>query len=84
MRLALRKISVLFGKKNRIPAPYTIVPGQVVSLLEKAAVKHKKDEKYRNGVKKSTVSKQKQQKIKEELDQPKQREYVQKTSQQKS
>ena len=46
------------AKINRIPAPYTIYPGQRI-LLKKAAVKPKKTKKYTKWSKKSTVSKQK-------------------------
>ncbi|WP_462180556.1 peptidoglycan DD-metalloendopeptidase family protein [Pseudoalteromonas gelatinilytica] len=66
------------AKINDIPAPYTIFPGQSV-LLTKSARKQKKTKKYTNSSKKSTVSIQKNnKKLKKELDQPKQREYVQK------
>ena len=66
------------AKINDIPAPYTIFPGQNISLI-KSAQKQKKTKKYTNSSKKSTVSIQKNnKKLKKELDQPKQREYVQK------
>ncbi|MCP4588676.1 peptidoglycan DD-metalloendopeptidase family protein [Pseudoalteromonas sp.] len=66
------------AKINDIPAPYTIFPGQRV-LLKKSAKKPKKTKKYTNSSKKSTVYTQKNnKKLKKELDQPKQREYVQK------
>ena len=66
------------AKINDIPAPYTIFPGQRV-LLKKSAQKPKKTKKYTNLSKKSTVYTQKNnKKLKKELDQPKQREYVQK------
>ncbi|WP_300420939.1 peptidoglycan DD-metalloendopeptidase family protein [uncultured Pseudoalteromonas sp.] len=66
------------AKINDIPAPYTIFPGQSISLT-KSAQKSKKTKKYTNSSKKSTVSIQKNnKKLKKELDQPKQREYVQK------
>ena len=66
------------AKINDIPAPYTIFPGQNISLI-KSAQKPKKTKKYTNSSKKSTVSIQKNnKKLKKELDQPKQREYVQK------
>lgn len=71
------------AKINRIPAPYTIYPGQRI-LLKKAAEKPKKTKKYTKWSKKSTVSKQKNnKKLKRELDQPKQREYVQKQANKK-
>ena len=66
------------AKINDIPAPYTIFPGQSISLT-KSAQKSKKTKKYTNSSKKSTVSIQKNnKKLKKGLDQPKQREYVQK------
>lgn len=66
------------AKINGIPAPYTIFPGQSISLT-KSAQKSKKTKKYTNSSKKSTVSIQKNnKKLKKGLDQPKQREYVQK------
>ncbi|WP_370316370.1 peptidoglycan DD-metalloendopeptidase family protein [Pseudoalteromonas sp.] len=66
------------AKINDIPAPYTIFPGQSISLT-KSAQKLKKTKKYTNSSKKSTVSIQKNnKKLKKGLDQPKQREYVQK------
>ena len=66
------------AKINDIPAPYTIFPGQSVSLT-KSAQKSKKTKKYTNSSKKSTVYIQKNnKKLKKGLDQPKQREYVQK------
>lgn len=66
------------AKINDIPAPYTIFPGQSVSLT-KSAQKSKKTKKYTNSSKKPTVSIQKNnKKLKKGLDQPKQREYVQK------
>ncbi|MCO7205627.1 peptidoglycan DD-metalloendopeptidase family protein [Pseudoalteromonas sp. CnMc7-37] len=66
------------AKINDIPAPYTIFPGQSISLT-KSAQKSKKTKKYTNSSKKSTVSIQKNnKKLKKWLDQPKQREYVQK------
>lgn len=66
------------AKINDIPAPYTIFPGQSISLT-KSAQKSKKTKKYTNSSKKPTVSIQKNnKKLKKGLDQPKQREYVQK------
>ena len=66
------------AKINNIPAPYTIFPGQRI-LITKQEQKHKKAKKYTNSSKKSTFSTQKNnKKLKKELDQPKQREYVQK------
>ncbi|MDI4650970.1 MULTISPECIES: peptidoglycan DD-metalloendopeptidase family protein [Pseudoalteromonas] len=66
------------AKINDIPAPYTIFPGQSISLT-KSAQKSRKTKKYTNSSKKSTVSIQKNnKKLKKELGQPKQREYVQK------
>ncbi|RZF85906.1 LysM peptidoglycan-binding domain-containing protein [Pseudoalteromonas sp. CO109Y] len=66
------------AKINDIPAPYTIFPGQSISLT-KSAQKSKKTKKYTNSSKKSTFSIQKNnKKLKKGLDQPKQREYVQK------
>ena len=66
------------AKINDIPAPYTIFPGQSISLT-KSAQKSKKTKKYTNSSKKSTVYIQKNnKKLKKGLDQPKQREYVQK------
>lgn len=66
------------AKINDIPAPYTIFPGQSISLT-KSAQKSKKTKKYTNSSKKSTVSIQKNnKKLKKGLEQPKQREYVQK------
>ena len=66
------------AKINDIPVPYTIFPGQSISLT-KSAQKLKKTKKYTNSSKKSTVSIQKNnKKLKKGLDQPKQREYVQK------
>ncbi|MCO6354717.1 peptidoglycan DD-metalloendopeptidase family protein [Pseudoalteromonas shioyasakiensis] len=66
------------AKINDIPVPYTIFPGQSISLT-KSAQKLKKTKKYTNSSKKSTVSIQKNnKKLKKGLEQPKQREYVQK------
>ncbi|WP_404343035.1 peptidoglycan DD-metalloendopeptidase family protein [Pseudoalteromonas mariniglutinosa] len=71
------------AKINAIPAPYVIYPGQIIAL-KKAAKKYKKPKKYTNSSKKSTVSIQKNnKKLKKELDQPKQREYVQKQASKK-
>ncbi|WP_199525326.1 peptidoglycan DD-metalloendopeptidase family protein [Pseudoalteromonas sp. bablab_jr011] len=71
------------AKLNDIPAPYTIYPGQRI-LLTKSAQKQKKTKKYTNSSKKPTVLIQKNnKKLKKELDQPKQREYVQKQANKK-
>ena len=71
------------AKNNDIPAPYIIHPGQVV-LFKKPAIKTKKQKKYTNSSKKSTKEPQKNnKKLKKELDQPKQREYVQKQASKK-
>ncbi|MCQ8880014.1 peptidoglycan DD-metalloendopeptidase family protein [Pseudoalteromonas shioyasakiensis] len=71
------------AKKNGIPAPYVIHPGQVISFTDVTA-KKKKQKKYTNSSKESTESKQKNnKKLKKELDQPKQREYVQKQASKK-
>lgn len=71
------------AKNNAIPAPYIIQPGQVISF-NKQATKNKKVKKYTNSSEKSTKEKQKNnKKLKKELDQPKQREYVQKQASKK-
>ncbi|MBH0057057.1 peptidoglycan DD-metalloendopeptidase family protein [Pseudoalteromonas sp. SWXJZ94C] len=68
----------LLAKNNEIPVPYTIFPGQSISLLAQTK-KIKRDEKYTNSSKKSIKNKQKNNiKLKKELDPPKKREYVQK------
>lgn len=68
----------LLAKNNSIPSPYTIFPGQNISLLPKPE-KTKRDGNYTNSSKKSIKKLQKNNKIlKKELDPPKQREYVQK------
>ena len=66
------------AKNNDIPTPYIIHPGQTINL-KKVQIKSKKRKKYTNPSKKSTKEIQKNnKKLKKELDQPKQREYVQK------
>ncbi|MEI5617637.1 hypothetical protein WB403_51990, partial [Streptomyces brasiliscabiei] len=71
------------AKNNAIPATYIIHPGQVISFT-RVTEKNKKQAKYTNSSKKSTESKQKNnKKLKKELDQPKQREYVQKQASKK-
>ncbi|MBG9998043.1 peptidoglycan DD-metalloendopeptidase family protein [Pseudoalteromonas sp. NSLLW24] len=68
----------LLAKNNSIPSPYTIFPGQNISLTPKPE-KTKRDENYTNLSKKSIKNTQKNNIIlKKELDPPKQREYVQK------
>jgi lipoprotein NlpD len=65
------------AKNNSISLPYIIFPGQVIALTTKQK-KNKRLEKYTNSSKKSIKNKQKyNKKLKKELDQPKQREYVQ-------
>ncbi|MGO2010425.1 MAG: peptidoglycan DD-metalloendopeptidase family protein [Pseudoalteromonas sp.] len=71
------------ARNNAIPAPYVIRPGQIINLRG-TTKKNKKTEKYTNLSKKSTYNKQKNNKnLKKELDQPKQREYVQKQANKK-
>ncbi|GAA79021.1 peptidoglycan DD-metalloendopeptidase family protein [Pseudoalteromonas sp. BSi20495] len=66
------------AKNNSISSPYVIYPGQDISLIPLQS-ENKKSEKYTNSSKKSRKSTQKNnKKLKKELDQPKQREYVQK------
>ena len=71
------------AKNNSIPSPYTIVPGQVVSLLEpsKPRVTAKTNEKH--PAKKSPHLQKSNKKLKKELDKPKKRRYVQKQANQK-
>jgi lipoprotein NlpD len=76
--LVLGKTLGSWQKNNSIPSPYTIFPGQNISLLPKPE-KTKRDVNYTNSSKKSIKKLQKNNKIlKKELDPPKQREYVQK------
>ena len=71
------------AKNNRIPAPYIIQPGQIITF-KKPSTKKKKQKKYTSSSKKSTKEIQKNnKKLKKELDQPKQREYVQKQTSKK-
>jgi len=72
------------AKNNSIPSPYTIVPGQVVSLLEpsKPRVTAKTNEKH--PAKKSPHLQKSNKKLKKELDKPKKRRYVQKQANQKT
>ena len=66
------------AKVNKIQAPYTIFPGQLLHFRA-SAQKNKKASKYPKQTHKSTVSQQKNyKKAKKQLDQPKQREYGQK------
>ena len=68
----------LIAKNNGISKPYLITPGQVISLSTKPA-KIKKRKKYTDSSKKSRKNIQKNnKKLKKRVDQPKQREYVQK------
>ncbi|BBN82757.1 peptidase M23 [Pseudoalteromonas sp. A25] len=65
---------------NGIKPPYVIFPGQLI-YVEYPQNKNKKRKKYTNTRNKSSLNKQKNNKVaKKELDQPKQREYVQKHS----
>lgn len=71
------------AKNNDIPAPYIIRPGQTISF-KNVPKKIKKHKKYTKPSKKSTNETQKNnKKLKKDLDQPKQREYVQKQANRK-
>ncbi|MGB6139433.1 MAG: peptidoglycan DD-metalloendopeptidase family protein [Pseudoalteromonas rhizosphaerae] len=71
------------AKNNGIPAPYIIQPGQTISF-NNVPEKIKRHKKYTKPSKKSTSGIQKNnKKLKKELDQPKQREYVQKQANRK-
>ena len=71
------------AKNNSIPSPYTIVPGQVVSLLEPSRSRVTQKKYKKKAVKKSSHLQKSNRKLKKELDKPKKRRYVQKQANQK-
>ena len=71
------------AKNNSIPSPYTIVPGQVVSLLEPSKPRVTAKTNQKHPAKKSSNLQKSNKKSKKELDKPKKRRYVQKQANQK-